>query len=116
MNVIIRYDDVFNLVNVWLVKQNPDGSQTCVLPMNLEATTYTAPGTVPPPTIRIEGTFATQFLQDLADGLAAAGFRPAELKASDREVTAIKVHLEDMRRLVFEALAPPEFPPQLPKR
>ncbi len=34
----------------------------------------------------------------------------------DETLAAVKEHLADMRKIVFEALAPPELPPQLPKR
>ncbi len=102
-NVILRYDEAFAGVNLWLVHKARDGSEIIVNPIDLTMTTTLEPGVMSPePTIRFHGFDAKQFLQGLSDGLVGAGFKPDELKASDKEVTAIKNHLEDMRTLVFK--------------
>ena len=116
-NVILRYDEDFRRVNLWLIKKNADGSEVVVQPLNLTLTHTITPGVeTPPPTIRFEGAEAHQFLQGLVEGLVASGYRPDMLKAQDREVEALKYHLEDMRKLVMEALIPPEFTPVIPRR
>ena len=111
-NVILRYDEDFLGVRVWLLKHNADGSEIVVNPIDLSLTTNLEPGVMlPPPTFTFQGSEATQFLQGITEGLVAAGFRPDELKVSDQVLEATKYHLEDMRRLVMEALLPPEVPP-----
>lgn len=111
-NVILRYDEAFQGVNLWLIKQNPDGSEVVVQPIDLTMVHSLEPFVeTPEPTIRFHGSEATQFLQGLVDGLVAAGFRPDELKVADQTLAATKYHLEDMRKLVMEALLPPEVPP-----
>jgi hypothetical protein len=113
LNVILRYDEAWNGVNIWIVKKEGQTLQV-VQPLNMMITSYVNPGNValtPEPTIKIDMQAGRQFLQDLADGLTNAGFRPDELKAKDSEVEAIKAHLADMRQLVFEALMPPQLPP-----
>jgi len=47
------------------------------------------------------GNKGDQFLQGLVNALVASGIKPNDFKASDKEVAAIKYHLEDMRKLVF---------------
>lgn len=41
--------------------------------------------------------------QRLFDALWQAGYRPKVLGDQDKQVEAVKYHLEDMRRLVFES-------------
>ena len=102
-NVILRYDDAFAGVNLWLVKQCRDGSKVVVNPIDITQTSTLEPTMIPPePTIRFHGHEAQQFLQGLSDGLVEAGFTPDAIKASDKQVEAIKAHLEDMRGLVFK--------------
>ena len=104
-NVVLRNDELFNSVNLWLIHKSRDGSEIIVNPIDLALTTNLTPGLeAPEPTIRFHGPDSRQFLQGLADGLAAAGFIPDELKASDKELTATHKHLEDMRSLVAAKL------------
>jgi len=103
-NVILRYDASFAGVNVWLIHKT--GSKEVVVdPVDLTMTSHLEPDyEYPEPTLRFNGTAAHQFMTDLAQGIIEAGFRPEVLKSSDKEVAAIKDHLEDMRRIVFEKL------------
>lgn len=116
-NVILRYDEAFRRVNLWLIKKNADGSEVVVQPVDLTMTHNLEPGIeTPAPTMRFDGAEAHQFLQGLVEGLVAAGYRPDELKAQDKELEAVRYHLEDMRKLVQEALIPPEIQPVIPRR
>lgn len=47
-------------------------------------------------------SFTARQAQELLEGLWAAGFRPNHGESSVAHVNAMKYHLEDMRRLVFE--------------
>ena len=47
------------------------------------------------------GTLSKDSAQALMDNLWSMGFRPGALRSSDAEVTALKGHLADMQRLVF---------------
>ena len=116
-NVILRYDEEFDGLKIWFVKQNPDRSWVVVNPMDLSMTSnYEPMATFPDPTLRMSGIEGRQFLQGLAEALVQAGFRPDELKAHDKEMEAVKYHLEDMRKLVNEALLPAEVIPRLEER
>jgi hypothetical protein len=48
-------------------------------------------------------TFQHGEMQELMDSLWRAGLRPTDARAGDAQVAAMKAHLDDMRRLVFEA-------------
>lgn len=58
-----------------------------------------APSHIVEPTLRIENTMA----QQLMDNLWQCGLRPSEGSGSAGSLAATQKHLEDMRRLVFEA-------------
>lgn len=47
-------------------------------------------------------TLDAQLAQSLMDALWDAGLRPTEAKYPQEHVNALRAHLEDMRRLVFE--------------
>ncbi len=116
-NVILRYDEDFDGLKIWFVKQNPDQSWVIVNPMDLSMTHEYEPATqFPEPTLRMTNVEGKQFLQGLAEALVQAGFRPDELKAHNKEMEATKYHLEDMRKLVNEALLPAEVIPRLEER
>ena len=103
-NFILRYDVEFGTVNLWIIHKERNGPRTIIEPINLLLRKEWGEGEIAPePTIKFSGDIASDFLKGLADGLVAAGFRPDELKATDKEITAIKSHLEDMRTLVFKA-------------
>jgi len=116
-NIIIRQDEVSPFLHMWFIKQNQDGSRVTVNPLDMTMTTDLTVGErLPEPTLKFDGyTEIHQFLSGLAGAIIQAGYRPDELKAKEGEMEATKAHLEDMRRIVFEALTPPELPPSLPR-
>lgn len=57
------------------------------------------------PTLRIDKRMATQFLQELSNGLNQAGYRSENYEAYKSEITAVKAHLNDMRSIVFDSKA-----------
>ncbi len=101
-NVIIRYDESWRSVNVWLVYRQGN-KETVVNPVCLTETTTLEPSVVlPKPTLQFQGHDSQQFLQGLTDGLVEAGFKPDAVKVSDERLKATDYHLEDMRKLVFK--------------
>ncbi len=104
-NVILKHDPTWRGVNLWLVHKRADGTETVVNPVDLTLTQSIQPNIEPPePTMKFNGSDAHQFLQGLVEGLVEAGFKPDELKASDKELTATKTHLSDMRAIVSSKL------------
>lgn len=110
-NVVIRHDEEIAGTSIWFIHKQGN-QETVVSPLNLTMVTTLTPGVMAPaPTISIERTEARQFLQGLAEALVDAGFRPDALAAKEGEIEAVRSHLDDMRKLVFDALLPPEVPP-----
>lgn len=54
------------------------------------------------PWLVLNGRTAGMVIPELLDALLEFGFQPKEKKLTDEEKTAMKYHLEDMRRLVFK--------------
>lgn len=101
-NVEIRYDETFAGLNIWFIHKNGERITT-VSPINLEMRLDINPHEITPePTLRMTSISAKQFLQGLSEALSRTGFIPDSIKASDKEVDAIKYHLEDMRKIVFD--------------
>jgi hypothetical protein len=101
MKVVINYEPAFAGMSAWLYEDRADGSRWVVNPTELEFTLLDH-AVETPPTFRFDERGGMEFLQSFADALIKAGFKPDEIKAHDKEVTAIKNHLEDMRSLVFK--------------
>jgi hypothetical protein len=57
---------------------------------------------IPEPTFTVSSHIAEGFMQMLMDDLWHVGVRPTGVKAPDAQIAALKDHLDDMRRLVFE--------------
>lgn len=56
------------------------------------------------PTIKMNVPFGEQkrLLGSIVDGLIEYGIKPSEKLPDSSELTAVKFHLEDMRKIVFE--------------
>lgn len=91
--------DLGRLFRLWFFKRSPDGSEVLQPPEFLAARLYRADEAVEVyPTMTLQADAA----QSLMDALWRAGLRPNNGEGSGAQATAMKAHLEDMRRLVFE--------------
>jgi len=100
VKVAVRFDPRFAGLCMWLYEDKPDGRYV-VEPMSLVIKRFDH-GVDVEPTFRFEEHNGEEFLQSLVNALVSIGYKPDEVKASDKQVEAIKYHLEDMRRLVFK--------------
>ena len=100
MKVYLQYEPDLAGMGLWILVER-DGQKQVAMPLDLKFTVLKV-GDRPKPTLEFDGGEGKEFLQSLAESLVLAGFKPDELKAKNNEVTAIKYHLEDMRKLVFE--------------
>jgi len=104
LKVHIEHDPRFRGTAIYLYGKDKDG-EFVIEPMEfvLHHLTMEEISQVNRPTFifdkRGEGE---QFLQEFAQALVRIGFKPDELKAKDSEITAMKYHLEDMRKLAFK--------------
>uniref|UniRef100_A0A6M3IR13 Uncharacterized protein n=1 Tax=viral metagenome TaxID=1070528 RepID=A0A6M3IR13_9ZZZZ len=102
-NVVLRLDEERDGLRMWIIKQDLDGTREVVAPIDLEVRKeYKFGEMFPEPTLFFDSFSAHQFLQGLVNGLVENGYKPDEIKAHDKEVEAMKYHLEDMRKLVFK--------------
>lgn len=104
MKVSIQFAPPFAGMAVWLHERRPDGEYV-VMPVALTLKKLGSFGEWPEPTFRFSEPDGMEFLNSLCDALVKAGFKPDEIKASDKQIETIKYHLEDMRRLVFNKLS-----------
>jgi len=99
---IIRYDEEFDGLRLWIVNYRVDNTREVVKPIDLTATElkeeHASGSYFPEPTLRFKND-GPQFLQGLVDGLVSCGYKPNEIQAQDKQLEAIKYHLEDMRKL-----------------
>jgi len=102
MKVKINYDEDWDVVNVWFYERKDNGYTEVVKPMNLIVQSMEIADKLPEPTLRLERGRATEFLQSLAEALVASGFKPDEIKVQNKQIEAMKYHLEDMRKIVFK--------------
>ena len=99
MKVKISYDPDFLGMKVWLYEDN--GSSLIVAePVNLVMREVELTREIEP-TFTFNKQKGHEFLQSLVNALVEVGFKPDEIKAHNKEIEAIKNHLEDMRKLVF---------------
>jgi len=102
IKVKVQDDPEIAGTSVWIYDVAPDGSITVVCPVDLTIRKEYKPSNLSlEPTLRFSRAEGHDFLQGLAQALVANGYRPDELKSTDKQIEATKYHLEDMRRLVF---------------
>lgn len=100
IKVSIDYDPDIRGTRVWIVDEKPDGLHVFkALGFEDKLLSYAEE---PEPTFIFGRREGFEFLQELSSALVRAGFKPDELEASNKQVSAMTYHLEDMRRLVFK--------------
>lgn len=100
LRVHLRYAEEFHGTKLYLMKDGPCGELVIAKPVELEWETYNI-NSWPEPTIVFQGPDAFDFMKGLANELASQGFVPDEVKERTSELTAVRYHLEDMRKIVF---------------
>src|SRR3990167_4854581 len=100
LKVHIEHDPRFRGTAIYVYGKDKDGDFV-IERTELVARHYQLGEFLNSPTFVFSGGEGETFLQSLAEGLVRIGFKPNELKAKEGETAAIKYHLEDMRRLVF---------------
>ena len=103
MKIFIRANEWPDTYDIYIVEEGERGQRYLAKPMNLEFVELKE-GESQEPSIKISRVFGkeTNFLQALSDALAVAGYEPKTVEENKGELKAIKIHLEDMRKLVFK--------------
>lgn len=95
----IRWEPCAQANEVFLIRREADGTEAMV--------TGFALNTIPHHGVALGDDIkpimdGTNFLQSVMDAAWEAGIRPSGYKDTERSITAMDAHLQDMRRLVFE--------------
>lgn len=101
IKVYIDYQDYSGIANVYIVDESLDGQKRIVKSVNLEFVSLES-GVAVEPTFQLSPVFVKPFLQAFADICDKHGIRPEGKPVLENELTSVKYHLEDMRKLIFE--------------
>ena len=101
IKIAIEHDPAIRGTKIYIYNEKPDGSIEIFKPVTLEAESL-EPAEEAQPTLTFDRRMGDVFLREFANALIVAGYKPDEIKSHDKQVEAIKYHLEDMRRLVFK--------------
>jgi len=99
--VHLVHDPVINGTSMYIIRDLDDGRVEYFKPTMMESTIQDGSLEIEP-TFRFSHRVGESFLQSLSEALVRIGFKPDAIKAKENEVSAMKYHLEDMRRLVFK--------------
>ena len=104
MRTVIRYEDSYDGLGIWLLQREKDGIYKAK-PVVLEFEKMKDYPILDAPTIMFptDGP-GKEFLSDMANGLAKLGFLPDLAKRNEAELAAVRSHLEDMRTITFDRL------------
>ena len=101
IRVELQSNPAFRGWDVWITKELSDGGIKLAKPIELVFDDIDG-GRCILPTMQFKGHDGGDFLSSFASGLERAGFKSNEFKQTHEEISAIKYHLEDMRKIVFK--------------
>jgi hypothetical protein len=101
ISVEVRHDPMLDGTKIYIVRYDPVlRTQSIAAPVSLDFQEISENMQLPEPTFKFRREEGYQFLQSLSNALTEIGFRPNEIESANRELAAVKYHLEDMRRLI----------------
>jgi hypothetical protein len=100
IKVYAHHEDWSDTLSLYIVEKFPDGRRAIILPVKLDQKTFVA-GEKVEPSIELNGLLAREFLQAMCDLCHAQGLHPTGVAPLENEMSAVRYHLEDMRKLVF---------------
>ena len=103
MKIFISENSWADRFDIYITEEGYNGKRMIAKPMDLVFEEIDE-GSPQQPSIKISRFFGkqTNFLQALSDALAKCGYEPITVEENKGELKATKVHLEDMRKLVFK--------------
>lgn len=102
MNVVIKRNEWDGGIGIYLLEVLPDGRRMIGKPMDILFETYYEGESNIKPTISINYDYAEQFLAAFAKELDNKGIKTENDHKIIGTLEATRIHLEDMRRLVFD--------------
>ena len=104
LKVYCQHEDFANKLNFYIFQDNPDGSRDICTSIDKMEFKKLAEGEPIPITFSLLGSVTTPFLQAMANTLKEIGIKAEAEPILENELTAVRYHLEDMRKLVFKEL------------
>lgn len=101
IEVYFRYEDFASTLNVYIFSVSHDGARSICTDITNQKFEVVNEGGEVKPTFVLSRWCAVPFMQAMADTLHEHGFHPSGKPIHENELTAVKYHLEDMRKLVF---------------
>lgn len=96
------YREPMGGLSILLFEENKMSGKTYVVkPVKIEFVEIDESSAIDP-TIKLSMNNSHNFLQSLADAIDEYGIRPSKKPPLENELSAVKYHLEDMRKLVFK--------------
>ena len=99
--VYCQHEDFANRLNFYIFQDNPDGSRDICTSIDKMEFKKLAEGELIPITFTLHGKVTDPFLQAMANMLKEIGIKAEVEPILENELVAVKYHLEDMRKLVF---------------
>ena len=103
--VYCRYEDYSEHLNIYIFSISESGTRSfCTSIDKMEFVEYNPAHSIENPTIRLSGYIVKPFLQAMANELKEIGITAEGEPILANELTAVKYHLEDMRKIAFGEL------------
>lgn len=104
--VFFNYEDFANILNIYIIQNNPDGTRrVCTDLGKMEFEPYTEGMELKKSSLHLSGSLIIEpFLQAFANGINKLGIRPEDSPVLENELSAVKNHLADMQKIVFNQL------------
>lgn len=103
--VYCKYEDYSEHLNIYIFSISDSGTKSfCTSVDKMEFIEYNPANAIEKPTIRLAGYVVKPFLQAMANELKEIGITAEDEPILANELTAVKYHLEDMRKIAFGEL------------
>lgn len=103
--VYCKYEDFSNRLNFYIFGNDESGKRSfCTSIDKMEFRDYCEGTCIDEPTFSLRGPVTKPFLQAIANELKEIGIKAEGEPVIENELTAVKYHLEDMRRISFKQL------------
>ena len=103
INVYMQYNPAHHGIDIWFEKDGGDGKVLIAKPLNIEFEEVNPYGYIEP-TMMFDKHNGYEFLKSFATGIVECGIEIDAIKYKKDEMSAVKEHLADMRKLVFEGI------------
>lgn len=103
--VYCKYEDYSKILNFYIFSVEENGKESfCKNIDTMEFEEYSPGHILNKPTFQLAGRMTKPFLQAMANELKELGIKADGEPILENELSAVKYHLEDMRKITFDQL------------